>query len=97
MYNADGEEQTVEEELLGALLDANEALIGALRMYDDVMRVVEERVAVEISKREVKIDRRVSIINSLLVYMESPILNHTHSLFFTSHSISLRTSELTRI
>ncbi|KAG0707201.1 hypothetical protein DFH29DRAFT_897475, partial [Suillus ampliporus] len=57
-YNADGEEQTAEEELLGALLDANEALFGALRMYDDVMRVVEEQVAVEISRRDVKMDRR---------------------------------------
>jgi hypothetical protein len=60
-YNAEGEEQTLEEELLGALLDANEALFGALRMYDDVMRVVEEQVAVEISRRDVKMDRRVSI------------------------------------
>ncbi|KAG2035483.1 hypothetical protein BDR03DRAFT_962355 [Suillus americanus] len=56
--NAEGEEQTLEEELLGALLDANEALIGALRMYDDIMRVVEEQVAVEISRRDVKMDRR---------------------------------------
>ncbi|KAG1736206.1 hypothetical protein EDB19DRAFT_1878625 [Suillus lakei] len=57
-YNAEREEQTLEEELLGALLDANEALSGALRMYDDVMRVAEERVAVEISKRDVRMDRR---------------------------------------
>lgn len=54
----------MEEQLLGALLDANEALLGALNMYDDVMRVVEERVAVENSKREVKIDRRVSVTDS---------------------------------
>ncbi|KAG1744703.1 uncharacterized protein EDB91DRAFT_1123990 [Suillus paluster] len=58
LYNADGEEQTAEEELLGALLEANEALFGAMRMYDDVMRVAEERVAVEISRRDVKMDRR---------------------------------------
>ncbi|KAG2152802.1 hypothetical protein DEU56DRAFT_977193 [Suillus clintonianus] len=57
-YNADGEEQTLEEQLLAALLDANEALFGALRIYDDVMRVAEERVAVEISRRDVKMDRR---------------------------------------
>ncbi|KAG1830275.1 hypothetical protein DFJ58DRAFT_908857 [Suillus subalutaceus] len=56
--NGQGEEQTLEEELLGALLDANEALIGALRMYDDIVRVVEEQVAVEISRRDVKMDRR---------------------------------------
>ncbi|KAG1720828.1 uncharacterized protein EDB91DRAFT_1177162 [Suillus paluster] len=58
LYNADGEEQTAEEELLGALLEANEALFGAMRMYDDAMRVAEERVAVEISRRDVKMDRR---------------------------------------
>jgi hypothetical protein len=71
-YNAEGEEQTLEEELLGALLDANEALFGALRMYDDVMRVVEEQVAVEISRRDVKMDRR---------HMESEYVgefNHDH-------------------
>jgi hypothetical protein len=56
-------EQTVEEELLGALLDANEALLAALNMYEDVMRVVEERVAVEISRRDVKMDRRVSALS----------------------------------
>jgi hypothetical protein len=56
--NAEGEEQTLEEGLLDALLDANEALLGALRMYDDIMRVVEEQVAVEISRRDVKMDRR---------------------------------------
>lgn len=61
LYNAEGVEQTLEEELLDALLDANQALFGALRMYDDVMRVVEEEVAVEISRRDVKMDRRVSV------------------------------------
>ncbi|KAG1774690.1 hypothetical protein EV702DRAFT_974381, partial [Suillus placidus] len=70
-YNADGEEQTLEEELLGALLDANEALFGALRMYDDVMRVAEERVAVEISMKDVKMDRRVS-------HMENEYLGESH-------------------
>ncbi|KAG2746000.1 hypothetical protein P692DRAFT_20782715 [Suillus brevipes Sb2] len=68
-YNAEGEEQTLEEELLGALLDANEALFGALRMYDDVMRVVEEQVAVEISRRDVKMDRR---------HMENEYLGESH-------------------
>ncbi|KAG1875808.1 hypothetical protein F4604DRAFT_1762121 [Suillus subluteus] len=54
--NAEGEEQTSEEELLVALHDASEALTGALRMYDDIMRVGEEQVAAE--SRDVKIDRR---------------------------------------
>ncbi|KAG2152801.1 hypothetical protein DEU56DRAFT_907981 [Suillus clintonianus] len=46
-YNADGEEQTLEEQLSAALLDANEALFGVLRKYDDVMRVTEKWVDVE--------------------------------------------------
>jgi hypothetical protein len=70
--NAEGEEQTLEEGLLDALLDANEALLGALRMYDDIMRVVEEQVAVEISRRDVKMDRRVSVFSHFI---------------FTSHSV----------
>ncbi|KAG2081427.1 hypothetical protein BD769DRAFT_1784146 [Suillus cothurnatus] len=56
--NAEGEEQTLEEELLVALLDANEVLFGVLRMYDDVMRLAEEQEAVEIGNRDVKIDPR---------------------------------------
>ncbi|KAI9571856.1 hypothetical protein HD554DRAFT_2213278 [Boletus coccyginus] len=51
-------ELTVEEELLAALLDANEALVGALRMYDDLARVATERATVEKSRKEVKMDRR---------------------------------------
>lgn len=50
---------TVEEELLAALLDANEALVGALRIYDDLARVATERATEEKSKREVRMDRRV--------------------------------------
>ncbi|KAG1851890.1 hypothetical protein DFJ58DRAFT_886039 [Suillus subalutaceus] len=56
--NGDAEEQTLEEQLLDALLDADEVVSEALRMYDIVMRVVEERKAVEISSRDVKMDRR---------------------------------------
>ncbi|KAG1875806.1 hypothetical protein F4604DRAFT_1762099 [Suillus subluteus] len=67
--NAEGEQQTLEEELLDVLLDTNEALIGALRMYDDIMRVVEEQVAVEISRRDVKMDRR---------YMENEYLGDSY-------------------
>ncbi|OAX40769.1 hypothetical protein K503DRAFT_583300 [Rhizopogon vinicolor AM-OR11-026] len=69
IYNAEGEEQTVEEELLGALLEANGALLGALRIYEDIMRVVEERVAVEISRKDVKMDRRL---------MENEYLGESH-------------------
>lgn len=54
------DELTVEEELLAALLDAHEALVGALGMYDDLARVATERATEEKSRREVKMDRRVS-------------------------------------
>lgn len=56
------DELTTEEELLAALLDAHEALVAALGMHDDLARVAAERAAEEKSKREVKMDRRVSFI-----------------------------------
>ncbi|KAG9311025.1 hypothetical protein JVU11DRAFT_8922 [Chiua virens] len=52
------DELTTEEELLAALLDANETLVAALRMYDDLSRVATERATEEKSKREVRMDRR---------------------------------------
>lgn len=52
-------ELTIEEELLAALLASNEALLEALRLYDDLERVAVERQAEEISRRDVKMDRRV--------------------------------------
>jgi len=52
---------TVEEELLAALLDANEALVAALRMYDDLARVATERATEEKSRKDVKMDRQVGI------------------------------------
>jgi hypothetical protein len=52
-------ELTVEEELLAALLESNEALLEALRVYDDLERVAVEREAEEISRRDVRMDRRV--------------------------------------
>ncbi|KZV63547.1 hypothetical protein PENSPDRAFT_207928 [Peniophora sp. CONT] len=57
-------ELTVEEQLLAALLEANEVLVSVLRVYEDLERVGIEREAEEISKRDVKIDR------SQLVYDE---------------------------
>lgn len=56
------DELTAEEELLAALLDANEALMAALQMYDDLARVATERATEEKSKKEVRMDRRVSVI-----------------------------------
>lgn len=55
-------ESTVEEELLAALLAANGVLQEALRSYDDLERVAVERQAEEISRRDVKMDRRVSLV-----------------------------------
>jgi hypothetical protein len=52
------DELTAEEELLAALLDANEALMAALQMYDDLARVATERATEEKSKKEVRMDRR---------------------------------------
>jgi hypothetical protein len=45
---------------LAALLEANEALLEALRVYDDLDRLAAEREAEEISRRDVRMDRRVS-------------------------------------
>jgi hypothetical protein len=53
------QELTVEENLLAALLESNEALLEALRVYDDLERLAEERAAEEISRRDVRMDRRV--------------------------------------
>lgn len=52
----------MEEELLAALLDSNESLVEALRVYDDLERLAVEREAVEISRRDVRMDRRVGAL-----------------------------------
>ncbi|KAJ4481063.1 hypothetical protein J3R30DRAFT_2398111 [Lentinula aciculospora] len=52
------DEQTTEEKLLAALLEANEELLGALGQYDDLERVALERQAEEKSRKEVRMDRR---------------------------------------
>jgi hypothetical protein len=53
----------VEEELLAALLKSNEDLLQALSLYDDLERVAVEREAEEISRRDVRMDRRVGAYN----------------------------------
>jgi hypothetical protein len=58
-------ELTVEEDLLAALLESNEALLEALRVYDDLERLAVEREAEEISRRDVKMDRRVGSFDRL--------------------------------
>ncbi|CAL1694920.1 unnamed protein product [Somion occarium] len=49
---------TVEEQLLAALLNANEELTEALRLYDDLERVKIEREAERRSKKETRMDPR---------------------------------------
>lgn len=55
-------ELTVEEKLLAALLAANADLLEALGQYDDLQRVVIERKVEDRSRKEVRIDRRVSCL-----------------------------------
>ena len=55
-------ESMMEEELLAELLDSNENLVEALRVYDDLERLAVEREAMEISRRDVRMDRRVGAL-----------------------------------
>lgn len=60
---------TVEEELLAALLAANEQLTSVLRQYEDLEQVGIERETEERSRKETRIDRNVRVIPQLsLVY-----------------------------
>ncbi|KAF5314297.1 hypothetical protein D9619_011864 [Psilocybe cf. subviscida] len=47
-------DETVEEKLLAALLQANEELVEALKQYDDLARIAMERRAEERSRREAR-------------------------------------------
>lgn len=53
---------TPEEQLLGALLEAHEALSSVLRMYADVERIGIERETLERSRQETRLDRSVSYL-----------------------------------
>ena len=55
-------ELTPEEQLLGAILEANEALTSVLRVYDDIERIGIEREAVERSRQETRLDRSVGFV-----------------------------------
>lgn len=48
---------TIEEKLLATLLEANEALVGVLLMYDDLARIAIENATEERSIREVKMPK----------------------------------------
>lgn len=58
-------ELTPEEQLLADLLAANEELMEALRVYDDLERVGLEREAEERSRKEIRMDRSVRVIFTL--------------------------------
>jgi hypothetical protein len=53
---------TLEEQLLGALLEAHVALSSVLRMYADVERIGIERETLERSRQETRLDRSVSYL-----------------------------------
>ncbi|KAH9996151.1 hypothetical protein BJV74DRAFT_828545, partial [Russula compacta] len=56
-------ELTPEEQLLGALLESNEALTSVLRVYDDIERIGIEREAVERSRQEIRLDRSKNVVD----------------------------------
>ncbi|KAH9988894.1 hypothetical protein BJV77DRAFT_1019728 [Russula vinacea] len=56
-------ELTPEEQLLGAILEANEALTSVLRVYDDIERIGIEREAVERSRQETRLDRSKNVVD----------------------------------
>ncbi|KAH8977421.1 hypothetical protein EDB92DRAFT_1917348 [Lactarius akahatsu] len=56
-------EPTPEEQLLGALLEANGALTSVLRDYDDIERIGIERETLERSRQEVRLDRSRNVVD----------------------------------
>lgn len=60
--NGDVRETTKEEQLLAAILAANEELLEALKQYDDMDRVALERKVEYRSAKEARMDQRVSIV-----------------------------------
>ncbi|KAI0255530.1 hypothetical protein BJV78DRAFT_1358700 [Lactifluus subvellereus] len=56
-------ELTPEEKLLGALLEANEALTSVLRMHDEIEQIGIERQALERSRQEVRLDRSKNVVD----------------------------------
>ncbi|EAU87566.2 hypothetical protein CC1G_11875 [Coprinopsis cinerea okayama7 len=56
------DDETMEEKLLAALLLANEELLEALRQYDDLARIAEEKRVEARSKKEVRMDPRELVL-----------------------------------
>ncbi|KAJ7145886.1 hypothetical protein C8R44DRAFT_4115 [Mycena epipterygia] len=65
---------TREEELLADLLEANEALLEALKLFDDLSRVAIEREAEDRSRKEVRMDprQRQFITEDGTLYADAP-------------------------
>ncbi|KAH7924445.1 hypothetical protein BV22DRAFT_1013288 [Leucogyrophana mollusca] len=66
-------ESTVEEDLLAALLAANEALFEALRMYDEFEQLALEKATEERSRREIRRGRQVRTCIWVCDYFDEPI------------------------
>ncbi|KAI0277856.1 hypothetical protein BGY98DRAFT_977023 [Russula aff. rugulosa BPL654] len=54
---------TPEEQLLGALLEANEALTSVLRVHEEIERIGIEREAMERSRQDTRLDRSKNVID----------------------------------
>ena len=67
-------ELTMEEKLLAALLQANAELVEALKQYEDLERVAMERKAESRSRKETRMNRRVSKLSfKLRFFPDSPM------------------------
>ncbi|KAH7911794.1 hypothetical protein BJ138DRAFT_1005899 [Hygrophoropsis aurantiaca] len=66
-------EATVEEDLLAALLGANEVLFEALRMYDEFELLAVEKATEERSRREMRLGRQVGNCSIDSQYFDEPI------------------------
>lgn len=63
------DEQTIEEKLLAALLEANGELLSALGQFDDMERIAIERKTQEKSRKEMRMDRRVRYLYSAVAML----------------------------
>ena len=64
----------MEEKLLAALLQANAELVEALKQYEDLERVAMERKAESRSRKETRMNRRVSRVSfKLRFFPDSPM------------------------
>lgn len=84
---------TVEEELLAALLGANEDLQEALRVYADLETLGVERETQERSRKEVRIDRSVRLDSSF----EAMDLGHSRDADDEFYVFSYRSFNTTRM